>query len=82
MPKGQKNMDPRMKQIIPPIEKIRQRILEALPPLISAEKQAENHWNETGQNLVVPATDPAIQAFSQGVRNAQEGSVFDDIPEF
>jgi hypothetical protein len=69
MPKAPKPIDPRLKAIIPPLDKVRARILETLPPkkATSAEQDAEDHWNETGQNMVIPPDDE---------------SDFGDVPEF
>jgi hypothetical protein len=74
--KGQKSFltdkkDPKSRpdiaKITPTLERVFERLIEARPPVTTAESIAEQHWNETGQNMVIPM-------------NAQES--VDDIPEF
>lgn len=70
-PKAPKSVDPRIPAKSPKLEEFRTAILGAIPPLASVEAEAEDAFNATGTNMVIP------------VRGAVTDEVAgDDIPEF
>lgn len=69
-PKAPKPVDPRIPAKASKIEEFRTAILGAIPPVTSAEHDAEDEFNTTGKNVVTPA---------RGVTNEMAD---DDIPVF